>query len=124
LIEIDSTSVSGAWDLTGGLHGPTQDCTIAAGLELAQNDHDIQGTAIMGFTCPFPAGNSRVMPVTGTLDANSHDLLLTLGDPGFEFRGTHQGGAASGEILPCMNLADVLTEPDSAFSGNWQAERR
>jgi hypothetical protein len=50
--------------------------------------------------------------------------VLTFGDPGCEFRGTHQAGAASGEILPCMNLADTLVEPDSAFSGTWQAERR
>jgi hypothetical protein len=125
LIEIDSTSVSGTWDLTGRVHGATQDCTIAAGLRLSQNDHDIQGFAIMGFTCfVSPLSNSAQMPVTGTLDANGHDLLLTFGDPGCEFQGTHQGGAASGEILPCMNLADILVEPDTAFSGTWQAERR
>jgi probable HAF family extracellular repeat protein len=131
LIDIDSTSVSGIWDLTGRARmplpeSPPQDCALTGPMLLAQNDRDIQGVATIRFVCTVTPNNAPFqMPVAGTLDANGHDLLLTLGEPGCEFQGTHQGGSASGEILSCTNLADTFIAPaDSAFSGTWQAQRR
>jgi hypothetical protein len=127
LIDIDSTSVSGTWDLTMRLHTSTGDCSVVGPLRLAQNANDIHGSALLGLVCPSGVNGPVPMPVTGTAAANGHDLTLELGDPGCELQGVHESGSASGDVLPCSNLADIpefVSPPDSLFTGTWQAERR
>jgi hypothetical protein len=124
LIDVDLLAVSGTWDLSVRLEATTESCVVNGPLDLSQNDHALQGSVVFGFVCPHGSFGPIPLTVSGVVAENGRDFTFAVGDPACEFRGSHDGGVASGEIGPCENLGGLHAGEDEPFTGTWEAERR